>query len=60
MSSRCNYSHELTRRIEAKIPSEILEEMKKHGWNVYGIYELVKEELNAEAKIQKQARRNST
>ena len=39
------YSYEIKAKIESKIPKDILESLSKHGWNVFGIYELVQAEL---------------
>lgn len=44
------YSREAEREIERQIPPSILEAMSTKGWNAFGIYELVKEELAADKK----------
>lgn len=40
------YSIELANRIHGKIPPEILTALSLQGWNVFGIYELVQNEIN--------------
>ncbi len=39
------YSYEVEKLILSKIPPSIVEVMTKEGWNVFGIYEVVKESL---------------
>ncbi len=44
------YSYELAKWVESQVPSEIIRAMLNDGWNVFGIYELVKEGLSLERK----------
>lgn len=44
------YSYSLEREIERQIPPSIIEAMNNKGWNAFGIYELVKEEIKKEKK----------
>ena len=54
---RTVYPRKILDIVEEKVPLEILEAMRFQGWNVLGIYELVKEELKAyESKIKPPAR----
>jgi hypothetical protein len=36
------YSWELKQKIEESIDPRVLEALEKYGWNVFGIYEVVK------------------
>lgn len=49
-SMTTRYSYEVSDKVEARIPKEILEVLHKNGWNSLGIYEIVKEELAKEKK----------
>lgn len=42
------YSNKLEQAIVSQIPREILEALSSKGWNVFGIYELVQEEIKRE------------
>jgi peptide chain release factor 1 len=44
------YSYKLEDAIIAQIPKEILDALASKGWNVFGIYELVQEEIKKEKK----------
>ena len=46
--TRC--SHETGRRIEAQMPPEVVAVLSSHGWNVLGVYDLVRRELAAERR----------
>jgi len=50
MRKKYIYSFELTHWVESYIPTEIIQAMLNHGWNVFGIYELVKEGFSLERK----------
>lgn len=50
MKKKKIYSREVEKEIERQIPSLLIEAMDHKGWNVFGIYELVKEELAKEKK----------
>lgn len=45
MGKNIRYPDVVCRRVEAKIPPEIIEVLTSKGWNFLGIYELVGEEL---------------
>ena len=53
MRKKIIYSYEVEALIEEKIPHSILEAMRYQGWNVFGIYETVQEELKKEKKRKK-------
>jgi len=44
------YSWTVSDKIDAQIPPEIIQAMSSKGWNAFGIYELVKEELQKEKR----------
>jgi hypothetical protein len=44
------YSWDLKAKIEERIPKEIIEAMKSQGWNAFGIYEVVLQEIKKEKK----------
>lgn len=44
------YSFQLQENIEARIPKSILDAVRREGWNFFGIYEVVKEEIKKEKK----------
>lgn len=39
------YTYDLQNNIEKKIPKSILNALSEQGWNVFGIYETVQEEI---------------
>lgn len=44
------YSWDVHARIDEKIPESIRLAMAHQGWNAFGVFELVEEELKAEKK----------
>lgn|SRR3990167_6156175 len=55
---RTVYSHALLETVESKVPRPIIDRMNAHGWNVFGIYELVKREIQTEKMVAKRASEN--
>lgn len=47
------YSNEISDKINAQIPQEIITAMTNKGWNALGIYELVKKELKNEKEMKR-------
>jgi hypothetical protein len=47
------YSHDLAAAVEARIPPSIREAMARVGWNAFGVYEVVEEEIKKEKKAKK-------
>jgi hypothetical protein len=48
--SRKIYSYSLAALVESQIPAPIREAMNKLGWNAFGIYELVRDEIRIEKR----------
>lgn len=42
------YSYEVDALVRARLPKIILDAMENKGWNAFGIYEVVKDELRLE------------
>ena len=42
------YSYEVDALVQSQIPKSVLEAMDIKGWNAFGVYQLVKEELRKE------------
>jgi hypothetical protein len=51
------YSHELNRKVHLRVPGDIVTMMAMHGWNAFGIYEVVREEMARERIEKKEAAR---
>jgi hypothetical protein len=51
------YSHELNRKVHLRVPGDIVTMMALHGWNAFGIYEVVQEEMARERIEKKEAAR---
>jgi hypothetical protein len=49
------YSYNVAGLVESRIPPSILEAMAKLGWNAFGIYEVVVEEIARERRQLKRA-----
>jgi len=47
------YSDKLITELENRVPRPVLDKLKEHGWNCFGIYETVKELLSDERKQRK-------
>lgn len=57
MSKRATiYSHNLDAIVLSQIPQPIREAMDKLGWNAFGIYEIVRDEMERERRQLKRAR----
>lgn len=49
------YNYRSQEAIDAQLPMDVKEAMHLNGWNAFGVYELVKEELRKEkARIRKE------
>lgn len=48
--ARVIYSWALSDVIETQIPKPVLDALKQNGWNVFGIYELVKDAIAEERR----------
>lgn len=46
------YPREVAESVEKQIPKEILDALIRNGWNIFGIFELVKQELKKKTKSQ--------
>ena len=44
------YSWEMMRAVESRIPPSVLQAMWAVGWNAFGVYEVVEEEIKREKK----------
>ena len=44
------YSEELYDAVKMRIPPTVIKDLESMGWNVFGIYEVVKEEMEKRAK----------
>jgi hypothetical protein len=47
------YSHELNQAVHKRIPGDIVTMMALNGWNAFGIYEVVSEEMKMERERKK-------
>jgi len=47
------YSYEVQDAILARIPPSIIKAMSNVGWNIFGFYEVMEEELKKEKKAKK-------
>jgi hypothetical protein len=45
------YTYSVMRTIETQVPDDILGALSRNGWNVFGIYELVRRELDSERRL---------
>lgn len=59
MRPRQMFSHELNKRVHMRIPGDIVTMMAMHGWNAFGIYEVVVEEMRREKDEKKQQKCNA-
>ena len=50
MGKKQIYSFELLDWVKNQLPDEIVKAIRDTGWNVFGIYELVKEGLSLEKR----------
>jgi len=50
------YSYAVNDAVIARIPPSIIEAMARVGWNPFGVYEVVDEELKKEKREQKKAK----
>lgn len=44
------YSHVVNDAVEARIPPSIIATMSRVGWNVFGLYEVVQDEIRKEKR----------
>lgn len=47
------YSHELVKRVNSRIPDDLILMMQSRGWDALGVYEVVLEEMRREKREQK-------
>jgi hypothetical protein len=47
------FSHELNRAVHMRIPGDIVTMMALHGWNAFGIYEVVQEEKKKQRELKR-------
>lgn len=47
------YPTEVETLANSKIPKGLLEDLSKYGWNIFGIYEVVKEAIKLQKKLAK-------
>jgi hypothetical protein len=59
VSKREFFSHQLNRAVHARIPGDIVTMMALHGWNAFGIYEVVQEEKKREKEKRRAEREQS-
>lgn len=52
------YSYELAAAVEAAIPASVVAAMAAAGWNAFGVYEVVRDKIDAE-KAEKRKAENS-
>lgn len=47
MPKQKTYPYGILKAIESELPADVIDALSKHGWNAFGVYELVDKHLKA-------------